>query len=325
MKVSVCTTTARRGFVEQQAAMIAAQDVKSFNIGIEWVIVDFAYEERKELLKNIHENTGLSITHVPNVRDGQLFFRDITRNRNQALKYAKGDVIIFLDDYAIIRPDFVMQHVKLHRRGPCLTAGQMYRMEHVIEDPKLLVGLPFEHIISQYPDYVGYDHRAKRGDKFITEPYRAVGITYTGNLGISRPVIDIINGFDPRMESGLEDCDIGFRAYMAKFETYFVPNAATFNLYTGHIPYTFSFDHTHDVEPFISNEYNKFSGDVTLKENEHMTIEFLPNYRIATCKKCGAKGMVDPRELMKFKQENGLYRTPSGLPGGLDTLKGNKL
>jgi hypothetical protein len=45
MKISICTVTARRGFVELQAQMLAKQTFKD----IEWVLVDFAYEERVQM------------------------------------------------------------------------------------------------------------------------------------------------------------------------------------------------------------------------------------------------------------------------------------
>jgi len=317
MRVSICTTTARRGYTDIQARLFSAQQLQGCEL--EWVLVDFAYEDRAGTMKALTTELGLSFVHVPNVRDDQKFFRDITRNRNLALSRATGDVIIFVDDYAVVKSNFVAKHLEIISQG-CLSAGNMFRLEKQIDDLPTLVATPFIDILEQYTPYIGMDHRAVRNNTVISRPYRAVGITYTGNLGFPRKISDCINGFDPRMESGLEDCDFGMRAHMAGFGCFFNPDAATINLATGHIPYTYSFDHVHDVEPFISNTQNKFWGNNKLPENEFLRIEFKEHYRIAHCKECGAHGMVDPSELMAHTQLTRQMRVPEGLPGGLDSL-----
>ena len=322
MTVSICTTTARRGFVEHQAAMIARQILpENMPHALEWVLVDFAYEERREQLAEVAQALSLEIKHVPNVRDSQFLMRDIARNRNEALRHATGDYIIFLDDYAIIPQDFVAEHLRCMKAGNNLSAGNMYRLEHVIPDLQPLVSTPFSDLLEQYKDTLGIDGRSIRNGIKLTQPYRAAGISYTGNLGIPRHIFEYLNGFDPRMDSGLEDSDFGLRAYMAGFDCYFNPHAQTINVYTGHIPYTFAFDHVHDVEPFISNHVNNYRGDATLKNNGLITVEFHNNYRTAVCKICGARGMIDPTELLRYKQEKQEFRIPDGLPGGLDTLR----
>ena len=307
MKISICTVTARRGFVELQARMLAKQTFKD----IEWVLVDFAYEERVKTLQNLSKELGLKIIHSPNVRNDILFFRDITRNRNKCLKLATGDAVIFLDDYACVFEDFVEKHVDLLKNN-CVSAGNMFRLERNTD------GFVYEFIpdnikglFDTYKANIGKDFR-NRDDK----RYKATGITYTGNLGIPRIVFEHLNGFDPRLESGLEDCDIGARASIAHFETFFNPEATTLNLSTGGILYTYSFDHSHDVEPFIKNPNNHFKGDDKLKENEFMAVEFFEYYRIATCKVCGAKGMIDPNEVIHWNLRNNNFRVPLGLAGG---------
>ena len=319
MKISVCTLTARRGYIDAQAYMLSKQTYSD----LEWVLVDFAYEENAMQIQKLSKKLGLKIKHVPNVRDGKLFFRDITRNRNKALALADGDAVIFLDDYAVIPDNFVAEHVDMLEKG-FISAGLMHRLEETLTDEELYY-TP-ENDINKYPNsdeylmdrYVlklGKDFRDKNGT-----PYNATGITYTGNLGIPRKVFEELNGFDPRMESGLEDCDLGMRAHMAYFKTVFNPFAYTLNLCTGNRPYVYHYDHVHDVEPFISNANNKYKGDSTLPENEFMKVEFHENYRIAICKICGARGMIDPNELIAYKYKVKEMRVPNGLDGGFDTL-----
>jgi hypothetical protein len=118
------------------------------------------------------------------------------------------------------------------------------------------------------------------------------------------------------MESGLEDCDFGARATIAKFESFFNPEATTLNLSTGGILYVCRYDHCHNVEPFISNPNNNFKGDAKLKENEFIKVEFFEYYRIAHCKICGAKGMIDPNEVIHWNLRNNNFKVPTGLLGG---------
>jgi len=318
MTVSICTTTARRGFVEHQARMIAQQ--QGYNM--EWVLIDFAYEERAEMVGKLAEGLSLKIIHAPNVRDDQRLFRDIARNRNKALMLATGDYIIFLDDYAVIPQNFVVRHMDILAQGS-LSAGNMYRLDTIMPDLDALAATPFPTLLSTYQNLIGLDGRFLRGGVQVARPYRAAGISYTGNLGIPRFIFEYLNGFDPRMDSGLEDSDFGIRAYAAHFGCFFNPHACTLNLYTGHIPYTFNYDHVHDVEPFISNSVNKYVGNTKLAENEFLTVEFKDHYRVARCKRCGATGMIDPTELMDYKRQavDNQARVPSGLPGGLDTLR----
>lgn len=305
MKISICTTTARRGFVEYQARMLANQTYKD----IEWVLVDFAFEERSKLMYDLGRELNLKIVHLPNYRGKPLFFRDITRNRNRALKHATGAAVIFLDDYAVISPDFVEQHHRVLVDNN-ISAGIMHRLEHPTDDDVLAAIKGNRDLRSDFPNNIGKDHR-DRGHTYITK-----GGTYTGNLGIPRFIFEDLNGFDPRMESGLEDCDFGDRASFRNFSTFINQEAYTINLDTGNAPYTYQFDHAHDVEPFISNPNNNYWGDATLKENDFMTVEFHGVYRTAICKICGARGMIDPNEIMAAKRATNDYRTPEGLVGG---------
>ena len=320
LNVSICTTTARRGFVEHQARMIARQNCSGHKL--EWVLIDFAYEERADMISRLASELNLTIVHAPNVRDNQKLFRDIVRNRNKALMLASGDVVIFLDDYAVIPQDFVARHMGVLSTGS-ISAGNMYRLESTITDFDGLAEHAFSTLLDLYPHVIGLDSRFLRGGIKVDRPYRAVGISYTGNLGIPRQVFECLNGFDPRMDSGLEDSDLGIRAYGAGLTCFFNPHACTLNLCTGHVPYTFQYDHVHDVEPFISNSVNKYWGNAKLPENEFLTVEFKDHYRVARCKRCGATGMIDPTELMDYKRQlpGGQTRVPEGLPGGLDTLR----
>ena len=314
MLISICTTTARSGFVEQQAKMLAEQQTAH---DVEWVLVDFDYDNRKGLVQDIIKKLSFPITHVPNCRDERKFFRDISRNRNKALQYAKGAYAIFLDDFAVVPYDFVERHMDVMREN-ALSCGLMHRLE-ANTDLDILNGPPkdYEEAFAWFSDKMGRDYRNRNGQNYRAQ----AGISYTGNLGIPRIIFEQLNGFDPRMEGALEDCDFGLRADKMGFATYFNAKAYTINLNVAGFPYVFSFEHAHDCEPFISNPNNNYRGDAKLAENEFMTVEFCDHYRVAHCKKCGASGMIDPNELIIHKLQTGELQIPPNLPGGLDTLR----
>ena len=315
--ISVCTLTARKGFIEYQAQCLANQTVDKKDLV--WILVDFAYEERSKMVKDLAKDLCLNIVHVPNVRtDKRLFFRDIARNRNKALALAAGldggTDAIFMDDYCLVPPEFVEKHVQLLSEGH-VSVGMMYRIHTNID-----MGIHGKDCQNLIKEILDNRHGAVLKDdrNGIGDIYACGMCTYTGNLGLPKKVYLTLNGFDPRMESGLEDCDIGMRLHFCGFKSYFTPFAYTINMDGNTIPYCYQFDHNHDVEPFICNEINKFAGNDKLSENEFMTVEFFENYRIATCKICGATGMIDPRELMRYKRNVNEFRVPNNLPGGFD-------
>lgn len=316
MKISVCTVTARKGFLPIQAQMLSEQQ---YSDELEWIIVDAAYEANKESLQNVDSN-DLKIIHEPNVRNDIQFFRDITRNRNKALALATGDAVIFLDDYACIEPMFVQEHVNILLKNQ-ISVGNMFRLPKIdtkYNHPEEIVQSSFGKVdvmLTKYADIMGQDFRLRQNNF-----YNVVGDTYTGNLGIPRMVFEQLNGFDPRMESALEDCDFGIRANMAGFAAIFNPLAYTINMATENLPYAKVYDHAHDVEPFICNGNNNFAGNAKLKENKHMHIHFHTGYRVAECKTCGATGMIDPNELITYKKSLNQFQIPPNLPGGLDTF-----
>jgi glycosyltransferase involved in cell wall biosynthesis len=310
MKISICTITARLGFAEYQAKMLANQTYKD----IEWVLVDFGFESRAKMIKDLSKELNLKIIHKPNVRNNDLIVRDISRNRNKALALATGDAVIFLDDYAVIYPDFVENHLPILKDN-IISAGMMFRHEQIITDDLMK---DVENTTS-VNDLMEYD--LKQDVRYRGEMSYRSKETYTGNLGIPRVVFETLNGFDPRLDGSLEDADLGMRARLSNFESFFNPKPYTVNLYTGNKPYTYSFDHNHDVEPFVAGFANHFSGDVHSSGNDMLSIEFKDHYRIAHCKICGARAIVDGTELMYHKQEIGETKVPEGLPGGYDTLK----
>jgi glycosyltransferase involved in cell wall biosynthesis len=313
MKISICTVTARNGFAETQAEFIAKQTHKD----IEWVLVDFAFEARARLMKETAKKLGLKIIHSPNVRTNDIFMRDISRNRNKALALATGDAVIFLDDYAVIYPDFVEKHLDVLKDN-AISAGMMYR--HEVPTTKKFM----DDIFQKDLWHLKVEYDLKFDPRNHTDVIYKSRETYTGNLGIPRTIFEVLNGFDPRMEGTLEDCDFGIRALMANFHSFFNPKAYTINLHTGDKPYMYYFDHHHDVEPFVAGPGNHYSGNINLPENDMLKIEFKDHYRTAHCKICGAKGIVDGTELMFYKQSVGEIKVPESLLGGYDTLRINK-
>lgn len=124
--------------------------------------------------------------------------------RNLGIERAVGDVILFVDDDVLVRPDFVEQHLAAHARvdGPAVAIGYRHRTsDEVLEVPSR------EEI-----------HSAEREDRLLEltapiEQHETPWIyVYSCNFSVSR------GGAELRFDEGffgwgLEDTELGYRLF----------------------------------------------------------------------------------------------------------------
>jgi len=124
----------------------------------------------------------------------------LTKARNEGIRQAKGDVIVFVDDDTTFEPDFLTHHLHAHRNGADVVQGR------VMEEGARMADKPIW--ISSRLKYSGSNTCRTPGKTN----------TITGcNFSISRKVVETIGDFDERFQ-GLatrEDSDYGLRAYRA--------------------------------------------------------------------------------------------------------------
>lgn len=81
----------------------------------EIVMVDELYAHRRKTVEDAASRWlgSMPVRHLPNPRS--IFPQCSTvYARNEAIVHATGDIVIFLTDYAVVRPDWITQHVALH-------------------------------------------------------------------------------------------------------------------------------------------------------------------------------------------------------------------
>ena len=134
--------------------------------------------------------------------------------RNIGIKYAKGDIVIFLDDDAIPAEDFVEQHIKAHKN-------------------KDIIGLRGKAIpINNKSIYNYFSYHYNYGDKPIP-----CYINLEGNSSFKKEELINIGGFNPKLEGagGYEGLELTYRIiskYKDKNKLIYYPNAIIYHDYS---------------------------------------------------------------------------------------------
>lgn len=304
MRVSVCTLSARRWDISELALRLKMQSFTDF----EWVIVDFLYDHNIELFQEIAKKNGIRIHHIPNARSDARYMRDIARNRNEAIMNSAGDIIIFLDDYTVVDSDFISEHVAVVSTTEKISCGRMFYMNDGYNAETSADGVLFK-IDAILAQSVGNWKPDSRFDLLYGNvgpgqvqilPVLGAEWTYTGNLGISRNTLELLNGFDPCLSARGEDGDLGLRAKNMGIESVFNPFARSINLSTSGKPYCLSFDHDHHIDLFLGH------APVIINEPERVNslgYDVIKKYgtSVVVCRKCGAEFMLDPSEYIYRK------------------------
>lgn len=133
--------------------------------------------------------------------------------RNQALRLATGDLVLFMNDDVWVRPSFLLEHAAAHaaHERPVAVLG------HVEQSPQM----PQDPFIEWYRPFA-YDHIADRAGR--TVPF---WFHWSMNLSLPRQVMVDRNlvFHEDWAEIGHEDVELGYRWTRAGYEVVYHPAA----------------------------------------------------------------------------------------------------
>jgi GT2 family glycosyltransferase len=133
--------------------------------------------------------------------------------RNEGLREARSNVVLFLGDDILARPPLVSEHLEWHRRHPSPEVGVLGLVSWADE----IRETPFLRWLDRG---VQFDFGSIQGDE------AGWGRLYTANVSLKREFLEAAGGFDEDFEFLYEDLDLGYRLNEAGLRLLFNPRAA---------------------------------------------------------------------------------------------------
>lgn len=202
MQLSVIIPTYNRAEILKECLERLTKQ-KFMNNEFEIIVVDDGSSDNtKAVVEQAQKSGSVEILYLYQKNQGQGIAR------NYGLRYAKGSIVTFIGDDILVLPDFVQQHIRLHR---------VHKKENeavlgfVGWDPRLEV-TPFMEWLTNGSSVLG----RFGGHQFAFEKLRGKKIAdynffYTSNISLKRSLLRK-HPFDSRFSSyGWEDIELGYR------------------------------------------------------------------------------------------------------------------
>jgi GT2 family glycosyltransferase len=166
------------------------------------VVVDGSHDNTSETLRRTYFPFRLTV--IEQARTG------VAVARNTGWRLTKADVVLFLDDDIIARPQLLAEHLKLHR----------------IQPDSIVLGRFSPDTSVRRTAWTRYDELAQE------KKYSALGRTeapsgirlYTGNVSMPRSALEAAGGFDSTLPRN-EDVDLGLRLQDLGYRFIYAPAA----------------------------------------------------------------------------------------------------
>lgn len=204
MKVSlIIPTYNREDLLVQTLRCALQQSLDEYEI----LVIDQTPVHRQETERFLQENAS-RIRHIHRAE------ASVTKARNEGLRQAHGEILVFVDDDTSFDPGFLAAHLQAHQAGADVVQGRI-----VEQNSK-----PVRH-----PTWLTRTLRFTGGDNYDQD-----GATnnITGcNCSISRKVVDTIGYFDEHFRgiSVREESDYARRAWKAGLHFTFSAQASLFH------------------------------------------------------------------------------------------------
>lgn len=201
------------------------------NEDFELIIVDDYREDRSEVMVGMSDLLGLENVSV--LKSKESYWRSnrlISNARNTGLIHAKGELVVFLDDYCWVRPRWLEEHWKTYAGGSYTMVGAMRTVKYVPDRFDSLDELPppdpdDESYWGERETLRGWDSpeqrkRAKEVKHFWVMDSRGGkskrncggGWFYSCNASVPLTKLVEVNGYDEEFDlTSEEDIDLGLR------------------------------------------------------------------------------------------------------------------
>lgn len=112
--ITIYTPTVRQGWWNLMADNLSKQTYKNF----EWVIVDDFPTDRSKTAKEYAQKYNLNINYIWGVKRSKKRTYGLSSANNIGLRNAKGELMVFLQDFMVIPLDGLERYVDIYRRSP---------------------------------------------------------------------------------------------------------------------------------------------------------------------------------------------------------------
>jgi len=208
LSVVISTYNRRQVLVSQCLPAILHQDIPADQYEV-IVIVDGSTDGTGAALRDLRPTCALRILEQPN--------SGLSRARNTGIQMARGEVVLFIDDDIVCRPDVVRRHIEAHAGAePTVVHGAVHG---AVATPASIVGNAVE---SWYREY--NRRLAEHGAAIWPE-----GLFVIGNSSTPRSTLLACGGLDEDLPA-MDDFEIGLRLWKMGVKFKYLPEAVACEL-----------------------------------------------------------------------------------------------
>jgi len=207
VKVSICTPTIRTGWWNIMAENISRQSYKN----LEWIIVDDYKEDRTEIARKYATKYNLKITYLRGGSGSSARKCNLVHSNNLGWKEAKGELLVWLQDFILMPENGIEKLVNLHRLNPDAILAPCDVYYHAKKANKKNLEDWWDGDLDIMTEKGWTNPRVQNlGIRSSDNPYH-----YEANYGaIPKKILNELNGWYELLDDGLgfDNYDIAFRA-----------------------------------------------------------------------------------------------------------------